>query len=186
MKWLDQMHHFCFLNVEFLTSFFTLLFHRHQEALYFLFTFCLKGGIICISEVIDISPSNFDSSLCFIQPSVSQLSRPSQSLHWNWVPTTSVWALVTCHTSLLSWGSPALIPSNVFFSSLSNALLLSFSLTGSYYQWPLLTYLVHHPECLNSQGSEIVFLTFSLYFFPSILISPQPWKTWSDFSRSHS
>ena len=29
------------------------------------------GGIICISEVIDISPSNLDSSLCFIQLRVS-------------------------------------------------------------------------------------------------------------------
>ena len=34
-----------------------------------LFTFCHKGGVICISEVIDISPSNLDSSLCFFQPS---------------------------------------------------------------------------------------------------------------------
>ena len=30
-----------------------------------------KGGVICISEVIDISPGNLDSSLCFFQPSVS-------------------------------------------------------------------------------------------------------------------
>ena len=30
-----------------------------------------KVGIICISEVIDISPGNLDSSLCFFQPSVS-------------------------------------------------------------------------------------------------------------------
>ena len=29
------------------------------------------GGVICISEVIDSSPSNLDSSLCFFQPSVS-------------------------------------------------------------------------------------------------------------------
>ena len=29
-----------------------------------------KGGVICISEVIDISPGNLDSSLCFFQPSV--------------------------------------------------------------------------------------------------------------------
>ena len=29
-----------------------------------------KGGVICISEVIDISPSNLDFSLCFIQPSI--------------------------------------------------------------------------------------------------------------------
>ena len=28
-------------------------------------------GVICISEVIDISPGNLDSSLCFLQPSVS-------------------------------------------------------------------------------------------------------------------
>ena len=34
-------------------------------------TFCHKGGVICISEVIDISPSNLDSSLCFIQPGIS-------------------------------------------------------------------------------------------------------------------
>ena len=34
-------------------------------------TFCHKGGVICISEVINISPSNLDSSLCFFQFSVS-------------------------------------------------------------------------------------------------------------------
>jgi len=39
---------------------FTLLFH--QEALQFLFTFSHKGGVICVSEVIDISSSNLDSS----------------------------------------------------------------------------------------------------------------------------
>ena len=32
----------------------------------YLFTFCHKGGVICISEVIVISPSNLNSSLCFI------------------------------------------------------------------------------------------------------------------------
>ena len=37
----------------------------------FLFTFCHKGGVICISEVFGISPDNLDSSLCFIQLSVS-------------------------------------------------------------------------------------------------------------------
>ena len=29
------------------------------------------SGVICISDVIDISPSNLDSSLCFIQPGIS-------------------------------------------------------------------------------------------------------------------
>ena len=52
-------------------NFFTLLFHFHQEAFEFLFTFCHKGGVICISDIIDISPSNLDSSLCFLQPSIS-------------------------------------------------------------------------------------------------------------------
>ena len=31
----------------------------------------IKGRGICVSEVIDISPGKLDSSLCFIQPSVS-------------------------------------------------------------------------------------------------------------------
>ena len=35
------------------------------------FTFFHKGGVICISEVIDISPGHLDSSLCFFQSSVS-------------------------------------------------------------------------------------------------------------------
>ena len=57
-----------FWMLSFKTNFFTLLFHFHQEAFKFLFTFCHKGGVICISEVIDISPGNLDSSLCFFRP----------------------------------------------------------------------------------------------------------------------
>ena len=34
---------------------FYLLFHFHPEALQFLLTFCHNGGVICVSEVIDIS-----------------------------------------------------------------------------------------------------------------------------------
>ena len=37
----------------------------------FLFTFCHKGDVICIYEIIGISPGNLDSSLCFFQPRVS-------------------------------------------------------------------------------------------------------------------
>ena len=33
--------------------------------------FCHKGGVICIPEVIDISPGNLVSSLCFIHPGIS-------------------------------------------------------------------------------------------------------------------
>ena len=42
----------------------------------FLFTFCHKGGVICIYEVVDISPSNLDSSLCFFQPIKDLILRP--------------------------------------------------------------------------------------------------------------
>ena len=37
----------------------------------FFLAFCHQGGVICISEVIDITPENLDSSLCFIQPGIS-------------------------------------------------------------------------------------------------------------------
>ena len=45
-------HDLCFLNVELWANFFTLHLDFNQEAFEFLFTFCHKGGIICISEVI--------------------------------------------------------------------------------------------------------------------------------------
>ena len=48
----------------------SLLFHFHQEALLLFFAFCHKCDVICMSEVIDISPGNLDSSLCFIQSSM--------------------------------------------------------------------------------------------------------------------
>ena len=48
----------------------TLLIYFHQEALQFLFIFCHTAGAICISEIIYISSSNLDSSLCFIQPGI--------------------------------------------------------------------------------------------------------------------
>ena len=35
-------------------------FHPHPEALQFLFTFCHKSGVICVSEVVDISPGNLN------------------------------------------------------------------------------------------------------------------------------
>ena len=33
--------------------------------------FAIKGDVTCVSEVIDISPGNLDSSLCFFQSRVS-------------------------------------------------------------------------------------------------------------------
>ena len=49
----------------------TILMAESEEELKSLFTFCHKDCVICISEVIDISPGNLDFSLCFIQPGIS-------------------------------------------------------------------------------------------------------------------
>ena len=73
LPWCDgtRYHDLHFLNVYFHASFFTLLFHFHQETLQFFLTLWHKGDVICMSEVTDISPGNLDSSLCFIQTSTS-------------------------------------------------------------------------------------------------------------------
>ena len=62
---------FVFWMLSFKSTFPTLHYHFHQEAFLFLFTFCHKGAVISISEVIDISLGNLDSCLCFFQPSIS-------------------------------------------------------------------------------------------------------------------
>ena len=67
MKWWDWMPWSSFSECWALSQ----LFHFHQEAFEFLFTFCHKCGVICISEFIDISPGNLDSSLGFFQSSIS-------------------------------------------------------------------------------------------------------------------
>ena len=63
MKWWDWMP-WSFFECWALVSFFILLFHHPQGASLNLFTFWT-------SEVAAISPSNLDSSLWFIQPSIS-------------------------------------------------------------------------------------------------------------------
>ena len=72
MKWWDQMPWSSFSGGWVLSQLFYFpLLLSSRGFLKFLFTFCHKAGVICISEVIDISPSNLDSSLCFFQSSVS-------------------------------------------------------------------------------------------------------------------
>ena len=62
---------FIFSMLSFKPVFFTVLFHLQQEVIYFFFTFCYKGGVICISEVMNISPGNLYPGFCFSQPSIS-------------------------------------------------------------------------------------------------------------------
>ena len=67
--WLNLYNVFSLTNKSRVICF-TLFFHFHQEALLFLFTFSHGGGVLCISEAIDISPGSLDSSLCFSQPDI--------------------------------------------------------------------------------------------------------------------
>ena len=48
--------------------FFHSLLSLSRGSLVFFFAFWHKGGVMFISEVTDISPSNLDSSLCLIHP----------------------------------------------------------------------------------------------------------------------
>ena len=54
-------------KTAFLLSSFTLIKRLFSSSL----LFCHYSGVICIFEVIDISPSNLDFNLWFIQPSIS-------------------------------------------------------------------------------------------------------------------
>ena len=69
MKWWDQMPWSSFF--ECWDFKFNQLFHSllsvFFKRLFSSFAFCHKVGVICISEVIDISPGNLDSSSCFLQ-----------------------------------------------------------------------------------------------------------------------
>ena len=69
LPWSDGNRCLRFLNVEFQTSFFQSSLSPSSQGSLVLLCF-LPGGIICISEAIDISPGNLDSSLCFIQPGI--------------------------------------------------------------------------------------------------------------------
>ena len=71
MKWWDQMPWSSFFEHWVLSQLFHSPLSPHQEAFQFLFTFWHKGGVICISEVTDISPCNLDSSLRFLKPRIS-------------------------------------------------------------------------------------------------------------------
>ena len=68
LPWSDRTrcHDLQFFNVEFKRSF-SLSFFTFIKRL---FSSSSTSGIICISEVVDISPRNLDSSLWFIQPGI--------------------------------------------------------------------------------------------------------------------
>ena len=70
-QWWDQIPWSSFSEYWALSQLFHSPPSLSSRGFWFLFAFCHKGGVICISEVTDISPGNLDSSLCFFQPSIS-------------------------------------------------------------------------------------------------------------------
>ena len=67
----SRCHDLSFLNVELEANFLLSSFTFIKRLFTFSSLFAISVVFTSISEVIDISPSNLDSSLCFIQPSVS-------------------------------------------------------------------------------------------------------------------
>ena len=68
MKWWDQMPWSLFSECWALSQLFHSPLLLSSRGSLVLFTFCHKGGVICISGVIDISPSNLDFSLSSSSP----------------------------------------------------------------------------------------------------------------------
>ena len=71
MKWWDQVPWSSFSECWAFSQLFHSPLSLSSRSFLVLFTICHQGGVICISEVIDISPGNLDSSLCFFQSSIS-------------------------------------------------------------------------------------------------------------------
>ena len=71
MKWWDQMPWSLFSECWAISQLFHYPLSLSSRDFLVPLHFCHKGGVICIPEVIDISPGNLDSSLCVFQPSVS-------------------------------------------------------------------------------------------------------------------
>ena len=117
-----------------LANFFTLLFHFHQEALQF-FTFCHKGGIICISEVIDISPSNRDPACASSSPafcmmySAYKLNKQGDNIQ-PWRTPFPIWnqSVIPCLLlTVASWPAYRFLKRQVRWSGIPISFRISYS-----------------------------------------------------------
>ena len=87
-------HDLHFLSVEFYASFFTLLFHFHQEAFEFFFTFCHKGCVICMLLLLLLLLSHFSRVQLRATPETAAHQAPlslgfSRQEHWSGLPFPS-------------------------------------------------------------------------------------------------
>ena len=110
MEWWDWMRWSSFFEYWFLSQ----LFHSplSSTGFYCLFAFCNKGGVICISEVIVISPGNLDStcassSLAFhMMYSAYKLNKQGDNIQ-PWCIPFPIWnqSIVPCLVLTTSWPS---------------------------------------------------------------------------------
>ena len=143
--------------------FFTFLFHFHQETLYFLcFRFLPLSGIICICEVIDISPGNLDSSLCFIQPRI---------LHdVSCFPAGSDGKASACST-----GDPGSIPGLGRSPGEGNGNPLQYSCPENSMDWEAWWATVHGVAKSQTRLSDFTFTFYSAYKLNKQGDNIQPW-----------
>ena len=72
LPWSDRTrcHDLCFFECWVLSQLFHSPLSPSSRGFLIPLHFLPQAGVICISEVIDISPRSLDSSLCFIQPRI--------------------------------------------------------------------------------------------------------------------
>ena len=142
---------------------FTLLFHFHQEAFQFLFTLCHKGGVICISEVIDISPGNLDSSCASSSPAFLMMY-PAYKLNKQgdniqpWCTPFPIWnqSIVPCLVlTVASWTAYRSLRRQLRWSGILICLRI--------FQF-VLTHIVKGFSTVN-EAEVNIFLEFSCFFY---------------------
>ena len=95
--------------LNFKPFFFTLLFQFHQEDFWFFFAFCHKSGVICISEVIDISPRNLILACASSSPAFLMMYSAYKLNKLNiqpWHPPFPIWnqSVIPCPVkTVASW-----------------------------------------------------------------------------------
>ena len=105
LNWNDGTRCHDLRNVDFSASFFILLFHLYAEGLQFLFDFCHKGGVICISDVVipfsrDFHDLRFEPRSQVLQVN-SLLSEPPRKPINKLLSVNEVCIALKCH--LCSW-----------------------------------------------------------------------------------
>ena len=139
MKWWDQMSWSYFSECWVLSQVFHSPLSLSSRVFLFFFAFCHKGGVICIPEVIDISPGNLDSSLCFIQPGFRmmyyayKLNKQGDNIQ-PWCTPFPIWnrSVVPCPVlTVASWPAHRFLKRQVRWSGISISWRISYSLLWS-------------------------------------------------------